>query len=87
MLKGLNDALAKSRISPCMEQKATRYRYKMRKVAGEKKRAEGEEGGIEGAELEDPLKFWIEQVKLHVFLELIGTNDNIYLGTVKRFLH
>ena len=46
MVEGLDDAFAKARISLCTEQKATRYRYKMRKVADEKKRVEGEE--IEG---------------------------------------
>ena len=63
VVEGLDDALAKARISPCTEQKATRYSYKMRKVVDEKKRAEGE--GIEGTELEDPLKFWLLQVKPH----------------------
>ena len=36
VVEGLDDALAKARISLCTEQKATRYRYKMRKVADEK---------------------------------------------------
>ena len=62
-VEGLDDALVKDLA--LYEQKAVRYRYKMKKVADEKKRAECE--GIEGTELklEDPLKFWYSQVKLY----------------------
>ena len=60
-VEGLDDALAKDLT--LYEQKASRYRLKMKKAADEKKREEGE--GNEGTELklEDPLKFWYSQVK------------------------
>ena len=56
---GLDDLLA--RDIAMYEQKAARYRSKLKKAADEEKRAEGEKKEIK---LEDPLKFWYSQVSL-----------------------
>lgn len=60
-VEGLDDALTKDLA--LYEQKAARYRYKMKKEADEKKRAAAE-GEVTELKLEDPLKFWYSQVKL-----------------------